>query len=50
VNREGCTAKDFFKFTCPDNKETKFAHPRFSDPEGKAVHVSFAVPVDKFLV
>ncbi len=34
AQREGCQAKDFFSFTCPNNPEQLNAHPRYPDPTG----------------
>jgi len=32
IERQGCSSQDFFKFSCPDNPNSRHAHPRYPDP------------------
>jgi len=32
IDRPGCSSTDFFKFSCPNNPNSRHAHPRYPDP------------------
>lgn len=50
AQREGCQAKDFFSFTCPNNPEQLNAHPRYPDPTGKISQIVLGMEQSEMII